>query len=55
MSIKPKDVHKSIAKYLLTDGLNLVLDLKKSKGCRLYDSRTGQYMLDCFSFFATAP
>ena len=55
MPIKPKDVHKSIAKYMLADGLSLVLDLKKSKGCRLYDSRTEQYLLDCFSFFATAP
>jgi len=40
---------------MLTDGYDLVLDLKKSKGCRIYDSRRGKYFLDCFSFFATAP
>ncbi len=40
---------------MLIDGLDLVLDLKKSKGCRIYNSRKGKYMLDCFSFFATAP
>lgn len=40
---------------MLTDGFDLVLDLKKSKGCRIYDSRRGKYFLDCFSFFATAP
>jgi L-lysine 6-transaminase len=55
MSIKPTDVHKTLGKYMLADGFNLVLDLKKSKGCRIYDSRTGKYFLDGFSFFATAP
>ena len=40
---------------MLIDGLDLVLDLKKSKGCRIYNSRKGKHMLDCFSFFATAP
>ena len=40
---------------MLADGFDLVLDLKKSKGCRIYNSRAGKYMLDCFSFFASAP
>jgi len=40
---------------MLADGFDLVLDLKKSKGCCIYDSRRGKYFLDCFSFFATAP
>jgi len=40
---------------MLVDGLDLVLDLKKSKGCRIYDSSKRKYMLDCFSFFATSP
>jgi L-lysine 6-transaminase len=55
MPMKPTDVHKTLGKYMLADGFDLVLDLKKSKGCRIYDSRTGNYLLDCFSFFATAP
>jgi L-lysine 6-transaminase len=55
MTIPPKDVHSTLGKYMLADGFNLVLDLKKSKGCRIYDSRTGTYFLDGFSFFATAP
>jgi L-lysine 6-transaminase len=55
MSIKPTDVHKTLGKYMLADGFDLVLDLKKSKGCRVFDSRNNKYMLDCFSFFATAP
>ena len=55
MTVEPKDVHKTLSKYMLTDGFDLVLDLKKSKGCKIYNSRTGRFMLDCFSFFASAP
>lgn len=55
MSIGPKEVHSTLAKYMLTDGFDLVLDLKKSKGCQVYDSKNGKYLLDCFSFFASAP
>jgi len=53
--MKPTDVHKTLRRYMLADGFDLVLDLKKSKGCRIYDSRTRKYFLDGFSFFATAP
>jgi L-lysine 6-transaminase len=55
MTVDPGNVHNTLAKYMLTDGLDLVLDLKKSKGSRVYDSRRKRYMLDCFSFFASAP
>lgn len=55
MTIKPTEVHTTIGRYMLADGFDLVLDLKKSKGCRIYDSRTGRFFLDGFSFFATAP
>ncbi len=55
MAISPQNVHKTIGKYMLADGFDLVLDLKKSRGCKIYNSRTNKYMLDCFSFFASAP
>jgi len=55
MKIKPSKVHDTLSKYIIVDGLDLVLDLKKSKGCRIYDSRFNRYFLDCFSFFATSP
>lgn len=55
MTIKPAEVHKTLSKYMLVDGFDLVLDLKKSRGCRIYDSRHDKYLLDCFSFFATSP
>lgn len=55
MTVKPTDVHNKLSKYMLADGLDLVLDLRKSKGCQIYDSKSKKYFLDCFSFFATAP
>jgi L-lysine 6-transaminase len=55
MTINPKNVHKTLSKYMMTDGFDLVLDLKKSYGCRVYDSRNEKFLLDCFSFFASAP
>jgi L-lysine 6-transaminase len=55
MIIKPTDVHNKLSRYMLADGLDLVLDLKKSIGCQIYDSKSKKFLLDCFSFFATAP
>jgi len=55
MSVHPKDVHETLGRYMLADGFDLVLDLKKSKGCRLYDARNEKFLLDGFSFFASAP
>ena len=55
MTITPDKVHETLGKYIITDGFNLVFDLDKSKGCQIYDKKTNKYMLDCFSFFASAP
>jgi L-lysine 6-transaminase len=40
---------------MLADGYDMVLDLEKSRGRRLHDSRSGRDYLDLFSFFATLP
>ena len=40
---------------MLADGYDMVLDLDKSQGRRLWDARSGRWMLDMFSFFATLP
>ncbi len=53
--IRPEDVHRVLSKYMLVDGLDLVMDLKKSEGCRIYDSRNDRWFLDFFSFFASSP
>lgn len=53
--IAPTEVHATLARHMLADGYDMVLDLERSHGRRLYDSRTGREVLDLFSFFATLP
>jgi len=53
--ITPDKVHETIAKRMLADGFDFVLDLDKSEGVYIYDSRHGKRLLDFFSFFATNP
>lgn len=42
-----------LKKYILVDGLNIVVDLRKSFGSWLVDSRDGKKYLDCFGQFAS--
>lgn len=53
--LAPNDVHASLAKHMLVDGYDIVLDLEKSQGRRLWDSRGNRAYLDLFSCFATLP
>jgi L-lysine 6-transaminase len=48
-------VHASLARHMLADGYDIVLDLEKSGGRRLHDAKSGRDYLDMFSFFATLP
>jgi L-lysine 6-transaminase len=52
--IQPKNVFPTIGKYMLADGLEMVLDLEKSQGSYIYDALSKREILDFFSFFATA-
>ena len=54
-SIAPTDVRKTIAKHMLADGMEQVIDLKKSHGSWLVDARNGKAYLDLFSMFASMP
>jgi L-lysine 6-transaminase len=53
--LAPGDVHAVLARHLLVDGYDIVLDLEKSQGRRLWDARGQRWLLDTFSFFATLP
>ncbi|MCC6652960.1 MAG: L-lysine 6-transaminase [Candidatus Eisenbacteria bacterium] len=53
--IAPAQVHDTLHRHMLADGYDIVLDLEKSQGRRLYDSKHGRTYLDLFSFFATLP
>lgn len=54
-TVKPEDVRKTIAKHMLADGADVVVDLERSHGAYLVDQVTGREYLDFFTFFASAP
>lgn len=53
-SVAPDDVRTVLARSILADGLDLVLDLDRSRGSYLVDARTGRRYLDMFTFFASS-
>ncbi len=55
VTVKPGDVHSTLAKHMLADGMDLVFDMKRSQGSYIYDRRDGRKYLDFFSFFVTYP
>src|SRR6478735_11715335 len=52
--ISPDEVHHVLGRSILADGMDLVLDLKRSRGSYLVDARTGRRYLDMFTFFASS-
>ncbi|MGZ8802676.1 MAG: L-lysine 6-transaminase, partial [Mycobacterium sp.] len=54
VEVSPADVRKVLARSILADGLDLVLDIERSRGSRLVDARTGRGYLDMFTFFASS-
>jgi L-lysine 6-transaminase len=53
--VTPDQVHATLAKHMLADGFDFVLDLDKSQGVWLHDSRANKTLMDFFSFFASNP
>src|SRR5437764_4519341 len=53
-AIAPDTVHATLARHILADGFELVLDLEQSRGSRLVDARDGTAYLDLFTFFASS-
>ena len=49
-----RDLHKSLSKHILADGLPIVLDLEHSNGSYIKDVNGDEY-LDMFSMFASSP
>src|SRR5258705_7860152 len=54
-AIAPAKVEETLARHMLADGYDIVLDLERSKGRHFYDSRRERWYLDMFSCFATMP
>ncbi|HTN21667.1 MAG TPA: L-lysine 6-transaminase [Pelobium sp.] len=55
LSVAPNQVKEILSKYLLTDGYDLIFDLEKSQGVRMYDSKHKRSLLDFFTCFASVP
>jgi L-lysine 6-transaminase len=55
VDIQPDEVHALLGRHVIGDALDLVLDLRRSRGSSLVDARTGQRYLDLYTFFASAP
>ena len=53
-AIGPADVREVLARSILADGLDFVLDIERSTGSDLVDARTGERYLDMFTFFASS-
>ena len=53
-AITAEQVHEILGRNILADGMDLVLDLERSRGCYLVDARTGRRYLDMFTFFASS-
>jgi L-lysine 6-transaminase len=53
-SLAPERVHETLGRHILADGYDMVLDIDRSHGRRLWDARRGRRVLDMFSFFGTA-
>jgi len=46
VKVTPDKVHEVLGKYMLADGFEFVLDLDKSEGVYLHDSRHNRKLLD---------
>jgi L-lysine 6-transaminase len=53
--VQPADVHNVLSRHMLADGYDIVMDLEKSKGSWVFDSRRGRNVLDFFTNFASIP
>src|SRR5262245_51491000 len=55
LHVQPADVHAVLARHMLADGFDMVMDLAKSKGSWVFDSKRGRAVLDFFTNFASCP
>jgi len=53
--VQPSEVHSVLARHMLADGYDIVMDLKRSKGSWVFDARRGRPVLDFFTNFASVP
>ena len=54
-SVAPTQVPEVIGRHMLVDMLDFVVDLKRSEGAYIYDSKSNRRLLDFFTFVASMP
>ena len=55
LHVQPAEVHNVLARHMLADGYDIVMDLQKSRGSWVFDSKRGRKVLDFFTNFASCP
>ena len=55
LEVTAQNVHSTLAKKMLVDGFEFVLDLNRSHDLTIVDEKNGDEYLDFFSFFASSP
>lgn len=55
LDIAPQNVQNTLKKFMLVDGFDITIDLERSKGSYLYDSKHNRKLLDFFTFVASNP
>jgi len=53
--IAPREVVPELKKHILVDGFQMVVDLERSLGSRLYDAATDRSLVDLYGFYASMP
>lgn len=54
-NITPENTFTILGKHILLDALDMVVDLKNSRGSYIIDAKTGKKYLDFFTFVASVP
>ncbi|GGG90761.1 L-lysine 6-transaminase [Parapedobacter pyrenivorans] len=55
LAVTPREVHQTLAKYILADGYDITFDMERSHGVTIYDSKHDRELLDFFTCFASVP
>lgn len=55
LKVADSQVFEVLEKSILADGFDMVLDMEKSRGARIYDAKNKRTLIDFFSFFASNP
>lgn len=53
--ITPSNTHEVIGRHMLMDALDFVVDIERSQGSYIHDSKTNKKFLDFFTYVASVP